>query len=292
MEDRPYAIETDNGKHFKTTQYVRAAHGLSARNWPFITCSNAPFTEAEFNRYKAVCASENVPMPTKSKLSAKIMDINDLVNRSWTDAELQEKLKKSGAIVNKYIPIERKRIDNAIIEAVARGDTDKEEKLRQELVDLDGPKLAYSTSMNPSARKNGPAVPNQQDRLARINIENRRKNAEDIRRAQIAERRLVRNTEAALARGEDVKEDTSRRVKTKAKFKHDVADSFEAKKAAEASGANTPGASTPASAKKTTILPHMAKLQAANKTGMPTIRRPMMDDDIIGALDLDIDLEL
>jgi RNA polymerase-associated protein RTF1 len=44
-EDRPYAIETANGKHFKTTQYVRAAHGVAVKNWPFITCSDSPFTE-------------------------------------------------------------------------------------------------------------------------------------------------------------------------------------------------------------------------------------------------------
>lgn len=45
VEDRPYAVETANGKHFKTTQYIRAAHGNSERNWPFITCSDSPFTE-------------------------------------------------------------------------------------------------------------------------------------------------------------------------------------------------------------------------------------------------------
>lgn len=48
MEDRPYAVETANGKHFKTTQYLRAAHGKAERNWPFITCSDSPFTEVCF----------------------------------------------------------------------------------------------------------------------------------------------------------------------------------------------------------------------------------------------------
>ena len=38
-------METANGKPFKTTQYVRAAHGKAERNWPFITCSDSPFTE-------------------------------------------------------------------------------------------------------------------------------------------------------------------------------------------------------------------------------------------------------
>jgi len=45
VEDRPYAIENAQGKLFKTTQYIRAAHGKAERNWPFITCSDSPFTE-------------------------------------------------------------------------------------------------------------------------------------------------------------------------------------------------------------------------------------------------------
>ncbi|CZR59892.1 related to Pol II transcription elongation factor [Phialocephala subalpina] len=297
VEDRPYAIETANGKHFKTTQYIRAAHGKAERNWPFITCSDSPFTEAEWNRYKQTCLVEGVPLPTKPKLAGKIIDINNLVNRSWTEAELQEKLTKSGALVNKFIPIERNRITNLMKEAKARGDTEKEEALRKELESLDGPKLAYSTSMQPSPKKTAASGMSQQERLAILNRENRRKNAEEVRQAQIAERRAAKKVEAALARGEDVAEDHSRRVKTRAKFKHDVADAFGAKKNdSERSGTNTPAAGTPnlTAKKPSTPLPHIAKLQAANaeRKGIPTIRRPLMDDDIIGAIDLGIDLEL
>lgn len=182
-------------------------------------------------------------------------------------------------------------------EAKARGDTEKEDTLRKELESLDGPKLAYSTSMQPSPKKTTASGMNQQERLAILNRENRRKNAEEVRQAQIAERRAAKKVEAALARGEDVAEDHSRRVKTRAKFKHDVADAFGAKKNdSERSGTNTPAMGTPnlTAKKPSTPLPHIAKLQAANaeRKGIPTIRRPLMDDDIIGAIDLGIDLEL
>ncbi len=240
---------------------------------------------------------EGVALPTKPKLNAKISDINNLVNRSWTEAELQEKLTKSGALVNKFIPIERNRLSNLIKEAKGRGDTEKEEVLRKELDALDGPKLAYSTSMQPSPKKTStPTGMSQQERLAILNKQNRRKNAEEVRQAQINERRAAKQTEAAIARGENVTEDHSRRVKTRAKFKHDVSEAFGAKKDGEGSGANTPSANTPTlSAKKpSTPLPHLAKLQAANgeKKGLPTIRRPLMDDDIIGAIDFGIDIEI
>lgn len=242
--------------------------------------------------------AEGVPIPTKPKLFEKVSDINNLVNRSWTEAELQEKLTKSGALINKFIPIERNRLTNLLKEAKAQGNEERAEALKKELDALDGPKLAYSTSMQPSPKKTAtPTGMSQQERLAILNKQNRRKNAEDVRQAQINERRAAKLTEAAIARGEVVAEDHSRRLKTRAKFKHDVADGFGVKKTdSERSGTTTPAVGTPnLSAKKpSTPLPHMAKLQASNgdKKGLPTIRRPLMDDDIIGAIDLGIELDI
>jgi RNA polymerase-associated protein RTF1 len=250
--------------------------------------------QAEWNRYKNTCLAEGIPLPTKPKLNAKINDINALVNRTWTEEELQEKLTKSGALVNKYIPIERNRLTNLLKEAKSRGDEERIEQIQKELADLDGPKLAYSTSMQPRKNPNASGM-SQQERLAQLNKQHRRENAEKVRQAQINERRAAKMTEAAIARGEVVAEDHSRRLKTRAKFKHDVADAFGAKKTdSERSGTNTPAIGTPTlSAKKpSTPLPHLAKLQPSDKKGLPTIRRPLMDDDIIGAIDLGMELEL
>jgi len=199
-------------------------------------------------------------------------------------------LTKSGALINKFIPIERNRIANAIKDATTRGDEKELAMLKKELGDLDGPKLAYSTSMQPSPKKNA-IVPgmSQQERLAVLNKQNRAKNQQDVRQAQINERRAHKLAEAAIARGEDVVTDHSRRVVTKAKFKHDVADLDKP----SGSGTTTPVVGTPdLSAKKvSTPIPYLQKLQN-NSKGLPTIRRPLMDDDIIGAIDFDIDIEI
>jgi len=201
-------------------------------------------------------------------------------------------------LVNKFIPIERNRLNNLIKEAKAQGKEEKIEALKKELEALEGPKLAYSTSMQPSPKKTStPAGMSQQERLAILNRQNRRKNAEEVRQAQINERRAAKMTEAAIARGEVVVEDHSRRLKTRAKFKHDVADGFGVKKTdSDRSGTNTPAAGTPnlKAKKPSTPLPHIAKLQASNgdKKGLPCIRRPLMDDDIIGAIDLGIELDI
>lgn len=239
---------------------------------------------------------EGVPLPTKPKLSNKINDINALVNRSWTEEELQEKLNRSGALKNKYIPIERNRLNNLIKEAKNTGDDQRVEQLRAELEALEGPALAFNTSLRVSPKKpTGPVQMSQQERLAILNKENRRKNVEEVREAQLRERRRVAATQAALARGEVVEEDHSRRHKTIAKFKHDVSE-MGRRMDSDRSGTNTPAAGTPSLTPKKDVapLPHIARLQQSqtDKNGLPTFRKPLTDDDIIGSIDLGIEIEL
>jgi RNA polymerase-associated protein RTF1 len=218
------------------------------------------------------------------------------VNRSWTEAELQEKLKRSGALKNKYISIERNRLNNLIKEAKSNGDDERVEQLRTELTNLDGPTLAFNTSLHSTPKKlAGPPKMTEQERLAKLNKENRRKNAEEVRQAQLRERRQQMATQAAIARGEAVEEDHSRRHKTVAKFKHDVSQ-IGKRIDSDRSGTNTPAVGTPNLTAKTDIapLPHIAKLQQSqvDKKGLPTFRKPLTDDDIIGSIDLGIEIEL
>jgi RNA polymerase-associated protein RTF1 len=293
-EGKPYAMEKENGQTFITTQYVRAAHGKAERDWPFITCSDSSFTDAEWNRYKQTCLSENVKIPNSLAFQIKAQDIYNLENRSWTDAELTEKLKRSGALDAKFKTVERHKLNKQLNQAKVLGDVERQEQIKADLARLDGPKLAYGTSLyKREPPRTGPKEMSQQDRLAILNQEMRRKNNEEIKAAQLKEMREQRKIEAALARGEDAVVDHSRRVRTRAVLTHDV-------KNEGGSGTSTPAktATPKLSPKKDNApLPHIAKLQAELekqklKGGIPTIRRPLCDDDIIGAIDLGIEIEL
>lgn len=44
-EGKPYAMEAPNGRSFVTNQYALVAHGKAEREFPFIACSDSPFTE-------------------------------------------------------------------------------------------------------------------------------------------------------------------------------------------------------------------------------------------------------
>lgn len=269
--------------------------------WTFILTS----LQAEWERYKKVCVAEGVSIPDKMRFVNKIDDINRLVRRKWTDEELSEKTKRQAELYSRFSGVERDAMITQIERAKARGDEELAAKFQDKLDHMEVPRLAFKTSLNtPKSERKGLS---QQERLAIINAENRKKNTEAVRKAQLKERAHIREIQMRIARGEDVQDDSSRRVRTRMKFVHDANEYNDLRgkngdspatpgaKTAAGSGASTPanGISTP---KPDALLPHIAKLQelqrSQTKSGIPTIHKPLMDDDIIGALDLDIDIEI
>lgn len=167
-------------------------------------------------------------------------------------------------------------------------------RYQERLEKLEVPRLAFRTSL---AKKDGKKDLTQQEKLALKNMENRRKNAEEVRKAQLRERARARQIEKKIERGEAVQEDMSRRLITRPKFVHDSSE----KATPSPSKAGTPAPGTPSKAAETRnangVLPHIAKLQEQHrqqqkKNGLPVISAPLMDDEIIGAMDLGIDIEL
>ncbi|KAI8624818.1 hypothetical protein F5Y19DRAFT_283171 [Xylariaceae sp. FL1651] len=299
-QGKPYAMQKMNHQSFVTDQYVKVAYGKTTREYPFISCSDSPFNEAEYHRFQRVCQDDGVPFPKKPQVDAKIDDINALRTRTWTEQEVNQKLARMQSLKKKYDSSERNRLLNKLEEAKDRGDDTRVAELQGQLDKLEVPKLAFRTTLLPS-KKSSPSAPSQQDRLAQVNMQRRRDNAEAVRKAQIMERARVRKIEAQIARGEEVEEDTSRRLRTKPKFMQDVNESFERKTTpVNGSGTPTPANGTPkvGPTGKAPLLPHLQKIQLQNhqtgkdKKGIPQIHRPIVDDDIIAALDLEIDVDI
>lgn len=247
------------------------------------------------NRYQVTCTNESVKLPIKPFLMDKIDEINNLINHKWTSEEIKARLARRNELKKKFDPAERERVAKLLDEAVARGDEQKAQELQDELEKLGSQRLAFRTTLGPSKNLDSPKTTTEQDRLAERNRENRRMNAELVRKAQLKEKAKSREIERALTRGEQVADDPSRRLRTKAKFVHDVNDTPQ-KLSANGSAASTPANGTPkVGPTKTQMLPHLAKLHEKNYTesnGVPTIHKPLMDDDVIGSLDLDIDVEI
>lgn len=288
---RPYSLTGPNGQ-FVTDQYVKSAHGKAAREFPFIAASSGKFTDSELNRYQVTCHNETVGLPTKQSLLDKIDDINGLIGHKWTREEIKAQVARRNELKRRFDPAERERVARLLDEAVARGDEQKAEELQEELDKLGSQRLAFRTTLGPAKRAEGTS--SEQDRLAERNRENRRMNAELVRKAQLKKAKS-REIEMAMRRGEQVPDDPSRRLRTKAKFVYDVNEPAH-KAAGRGSGASTPTNGTPkASAAKPAMAAHLVKLQEKkyeDSKGVPTIHKPLVDDDVIGTLDLEIDVEI
>lgn len=217
-----------------------------------------------------------MPFPKRSQVDAKIDDINALRGRTWTEKEVSDRLARMQNMKKKYDSSERNRLVNKLEEAKERGDEARIAELQGQLDKLEVPKLAFRTSLLPNKKSAAPSTPSQQDRLAQLNIQRRRDNAEAVRKAQIMERVKIRKTEPRMNESEQIAS------------------------LADGSETTTPASGTPkvSPAGKAPVLPHIQKLQAQNhqagkdKKGIPQIHRPLVDDDIIASLDLEIDVEI
>ncbi|KAL3488507.1 hypothetical protein BJX62DRAFT_211720 [Aspergillus germanicus] len=284
-EGKPYALEGANGRSFVTNQYAVLAHGKSEREFPFIACSDSSFTEAEFSRYRQTMAVEDCKIATRSQVAKKVTDINRLLNHKFTNEELNEKLRKQGSLDSKMTIYKRVEVEKQIKLAREIGDDAEVERLQAELASQI-PKLAFGSSMSkPRADKLS-----EHERLAQLNLRNQKLNYENVRRAQLEERKASRKAAAAAARGE-APINPFLRVKTLAKTHHDVNGSTTKPEengsrggtpASGTSKANTPDrSSTPSNSQK-----------KQSKGGIATIRHKNMDDENIAALDLDIDIDI
>jgi RNA polymerase-associated protein RTF1 len=237
-------------------------------------------------------------MATKSMLNAKVGDINRLINHRFTKEELEEKLRRQGTNDNKTLIFERIQLEKRRKEAVASGDESAIAKCDAELVRFTGPKLAFGTTLV----KPRSTDKTQQERLEELNRRNQKLNAENVRRAQLEERKAERKAAAAVARGEAVA-DRFARVRTRARTHYDVSGNHLIPKkpgggegsdisrpVTPITGANTPNRPSTPSRSGT---PSSTKNEAAkSRKGIPVIRHRPTDDENIAALDFDIDIEI
>lgn len=229
-------------------------------------------------------------MATQIKLAAKVADINRLINHQFTTEELNEKLRKQGAFDHKKNILRRFDLERELKFAKVNGDMEQAEKLQKELDQILSPNLSWGTTINkPVAEK----TLSEAERVHQINIRNQKLNYENVRRAQLEERKAARKTAAAVARGEATA-DPFMRVRTIAKTHHDVSGkSQDGPKPADATPAETPKDSPkPGTGSPSQVAtPNSSATPDKSKSGFMISYRKT-DDENIAALDLDLDIEI
>jgi RNA polymerase-associated protein RTF1 len=292
-EGKPYKLTTSNGRQFTTDQYALVAHGTAERPWPFLACSDGKFTDAEFDRYVSALDKDNLRAPSRKFINSKLDDIHALLNHNWTDDDIQSKISKQRAMEKKYDPanaanLQREKINKR--RAIAQEEDDAEEvaKCDAELAALENQKLNGASRSQP--RDSPAAKPKhkqmEHERLQKLNIETRRINADEVRKALVEERRKIQKArEKAIAE-----------AKAKAKAAENTASGLGADlfgDASDISRVGTPANGTPKISRTGT--PANGNGNTGKKPAGPigAIKgRSKMDDDVIGSMDLGIDIEI
>ena len=298
-EGREYALERGNGKKIVTKQHFTAAVNGEDRDFWFGEVSNSAVTEVEVANQKAAITNAGKAVPTQAALVSRCNEINAFINRSWTDAELQEKLKRTGVLANRMEPLDRIAIANRRRAAADRGDEMGVAKADAELMALAGPKLHYGTFLvDPRAPPPAVVGLSEQERLAELNKINRKKNTEDVRKAQMAEKRAARLEREAVARGEAVQNPFAR-VKVLSKTHHDANETLAPHRARQQQlGSNqgsrqgTPSTPLLGAKKDPVIRMPTPERKPVLQGGIPVLSSRNLDDEMLGAMDLGIDVEI
>jgi RNA polymerase-associated protein RTF1 len=276
---KPYQMEGLNGKPFVTDQYAVVAHGKAEKEWPFIACSDSGFTDAEFDRFKAAQSADNLRLPSKKALVAKLDDIHSLLEYQWTDEDIQRKINRTNALQAKFANYGREKIEKRREEAASRGDDITVSKCDAELAALgsgNGASKAVQAAAN-AAKLNGKQA--QQERLAALNRANRKANSEDVRKAQLAEKRVLQKAREEAA-AKQRRENEAAREKLLAVPDDLFGDASDiSRTGTPANGTVSAGNSTPINEK-------------LKKTTLGGFKKKPKDEDIIADMDLGIDIDI
>ena len=268
---KPYAMIGSNGRPFPVDNYIIAAHGKATRPWSFLECSMSRFTEEEWRRYRATMANDDCKLPTRRFVNHKLDHINALINHRFTEAEITEKINRQNDLLKKINRVdERNEIEARRAQAIEAYDEEAIAACDDELAALVPIKMAYNTTL---VKPETNHVNKEQERLAELNRRNQRLNAENVRKAQLAEMKS-KKAKTHLAPGVD--------------------DLFEGGSDISRSGTPVNGAGTPRNAgtpRSSTPVNLLRPIQK-DKKGIPTIRKAAFDDEVLAKIDLGIEIDI
>lgn len=305
IEGKPYMLEAGpNAKSFMCDIYAVVAHGAAEKPWPFSACSDSKLTTDEFGRYIDVLQKERIRTPKKALLEQKLDDIHRFLNPVWTEQVLQEKFAKQRAMQKRLDPsnaakAKRDEIMKRKAEAEDTGDEEELARCDAELAALENSTTNGSTTK--TTIRSSPAKPtmSHQDKLALINQKNRGKNAEDVRKALLEERRKFhRERERAIAeaKAKQAAEEEAKRQKQQMALLGVPKDGADMRELfgdlSDMSRAGTPmsGISTPKMRRSRAGTPATGVQGAKSKLGLGAKKAD--DEDELGGMDLGIDVEI
>jgi len=219
-------------------------------------------------------------------LQTKCTGIHDLLNRHWTDEDINERLRRANTVGSSVS--ERDRLQRERLAAEAKYDEAAIAKIDAQLASLE--------QRLPAPQKAAPKKDmTQQEKLAVRNIANRKANIDNIRKAQIADRAKEKKLAEAMARGDVHVANTHARVKTVPKTIYKAEEMMSAKAEGDDLDALFGSEVTTRESTPVPVVP-LKKTDSSNiaKSGLSvgTFGRKKKDEDLMAAMDLGIEIDI
>lgn len=212
VQGKPYSLL--EGRR-RTEKHLQLVQGKAERTFPMDLMSDGAITEAEFNRFKAQLDVDSMSLPSLSLVKRKSYDLRGLDARNFTEEELSAIIAKRNKdkVDTVGLHVRRQRLKAAREDAVLAGDQDEIWRIDKEIEHID--------DLQRKALRTASAMDDGQSKLAKHNAAARQRNREEIRKAELEERRRAR--EAAKGDNKPGSEfyNPFMRVKTRAKVIHE-----------------------------------------------------------------------
>lgn len=217
-------------------------------------------------------------------------------NRSFTDEDINFKVSRSKVLQNEYIQNRKATLAERYALATEKGDDVTIARTEAEVAELEKGNIFFGRNDVNFPKAPTATINKQQERLAELNRQNRAANTRDVRQAQLRERAAARKAAAAVERGEQAP-DPFARVKTVPKTHFDgIGLDVPKPKMTPSPGISrtgTPVNGVSAGKKEGTPNPTTTRhTQIKTVKGLPVISHKPTDDEVIGAMDFGIDLEI
>lgn len=195
---------------------LKVAFGADEANFEMRYCSDSPFTEEDFVKWKKACEEGGVSLPSVQRLERKHKELKELATRPLTSQEIDDMVRRRSKLSagrGANAVIERAVLENRRQIAEDRGDEDEMTKIDEQLAELEALNVPKPVST-------------QKDKFAEVNARNRKANQESIRKAELVD--LEARRKAAMTNS-GVNADPFSRLKTTVKIFHQSAEEIRQK---------------------------------------------------------------
>lgn len=182
---------------------IVVASGRNERAFEMGICSDSPFTEDEFRWWKQSLLKDEIALPSVKRIERKLQELMDFKSHVLTPEEVNDLIQRRQKLSNSTgvgVVLEKTQLQQDRIIALENNDEDLVEQIDHKIAVIDS-KLSNTNKMQSPL-----------DKLAQVNVRNRRANQSGVRKAE-----LKANEERRKSGGSSVTGNPFSRLRTTAR---------------------------------------------------------------------------